>query len=141
MGREDLLSGGLRYCDAASAWAALLCAAALAFLVAKSLTQPIVQLTAAVEAAGNNSPTSIPVNASGETGVLALAFSRMMTDVKAKTDALETEVQRHRSTATARDRLAERERVFSAAVEAKVERLTYVSSSMVFENATAMTRS
>jgi PAS domain S-box-containing protein len=96
---------------------ALLCAAALAFLVAKSLTQPIVQLTAAVEAAGNNSPTSIPVNASGETGVLALAFSRMMTDVKAKTDALETEVQRHRSTATARDRLAERERVFSAAVE------------------------
>jgi PAS domain S-box-containing protein len=99
------------------AFIALLSAAVLAFLVAKSLTRPIVQLTAAVDAAGDNNVILIPVNASGETGVLARAFSRVISDVKAKADAFETEVQRHRSTATARDRLAERERIFSAAVE------------------------
>jgi PAS domain S-box-containing protein len=96
---------------------ALLCAAVLAFLVAKSLTRPIVQLTAAVDAAVGNDAILIPVNASGETGVLARAFSRVISDVKAKTHALESEVQGHRSTATARDRIAERERIFSAAVE------------------------
>jgi PAS domain S-box-containing protein len=96
---------------------AVLCAAALAFLVARSLTRPIVQLTAAVEGVGRNDPAAIPVNAGGETGVLARAFARVLGEVGVKTAALEREIQEHRRTEIARDRHAERERLFSAAVE------------------------
>ena len=96
---------------------AMLCAAVLALLVARSLTRPIRQLTAAVEGVGQQRPVAIPLDASGETGVLARAFARVMDEVKAKTAALEREVQEHRRTEAARDHLAERERLFSAAVE------------------------
>jgi PAS domain S-box-containing protein len=96
---------------------AVLCAAALAVLVARSLTRPIVLLTAAVEAAAGNASTVIPVESVGETGVLARAFARVMGEVNAKTAALEREIQEHRRTETARDHYAARERLFSAAVE------------------------
>jgi PAS domain S-box-containing protein len=96
---------------------AVLSAAALAVLVARSLTRPIVQLTAAVEAAAGNASTVIPVESGGETGVLARAFARVMDEVNAKTAALEREIQEHRRTETARDHYAARERLFSAAVE------------------------
>jgi PAS domain S-box-containing protein len=96
---------------------AVLSAAALAVLVARSLTRPMVQLTAAVEGLGRNDSAPVPVNASGETGVLARAFSRVMDEVKAKTAALEREVQHHRRTEASRDGYAQRERYFSAAVE------------------------
>jgi PAS domain S-box-containing protein len=92
-------------------------AAALAVLVARSLTRPIVQLTAAVEAAAGNASAVIPVEAGGETGVLARAFARVMGEVNAKTAELEREIQKHRRTETARDHYAARERLFSSAVE------------------------
>jgi PAS domain S-box-containing protein len=96
---------------------AVLCAAALAVLVARSLTRPIVQLTAAVERTGRHDPVSIPVGASGEIGVLAQAFARVMGEASSKTEALEREVQERRRTEAARDHYAARERLFSAAVE------------------------
>ena len=96
---------------------AVLCAAALAVLVARSLTRPISQLTAAVEGIGGNHPVAIPVDASGETGVLARAFARAIDEANAKTAALQREVQDHRRTEAARDHYAARERLFSAAVE------------------------
>ncbi|SDT22755.1 PAS domain S-box protein [Bradyrhizobium canariense] len=96
---------------------AVLCAAASALLVARSLTRPILQLTTAVEAAGRDGSAAIPVDAGGETGVLARAFARVMGEVNAKTVALEREVEEHRRTEAARDRHAARERLFSAAVE------------------------
>jgi PAS domain S-box-containing protein len=96
---------------------AVLSAAALAVFVARSLTGPISQLTAAVEGIGNNEPPAIPVDASGETGVLARAFARVMAEATAKTAALQHEVQDHRRTEAARDHYAARERLFSAAVE------------------------
>jgi PAS domain S-box-containing protein len=96
---------------------AVLCAAALAVLVARSLTQPIRQLTAAVEGIGNHVPIAIPVDAGGETGVLARAFARVLGETNAKTAALEREVQDHRRTEAARDHHATQERIFSAAVE------------------------
>ena len=96
---------------------AVLCAAALAVFIARSLTRPIIQLTAAVEGAGRDGPTAIPVDAGGETGVLARAFARVMGEANAKTAALEREVQDHRRTEAARDHYAARERLFSAAVE------------------------
>ena len=96
---------------------AVLCAAALAVLIARSLTRPIVQLTAAVERTGRHDPVSIPVGASGEIGVLAQAFARVMGEASSKTEALEREVHEHRRTEAARDHYAARERLFSAAVE------------------------
>lgn len=96
---------------------AVLCAAVLAVFIARSLTRPIIQLTAAVEGAGHDGKAAIPVDAGGETGVLARAFARMMDEVNTKTTALEREVQDHRRTEAARDHFAARERLFSAAVE------------------------
>src|SRR6266566_2015102 len=96
---------------------AVLCAAALALLVASSLTRPIVQLTAAVEGISGNERAAIPVEAGGETGVLARAFARVIGEANAKTAALEREVAEHRRTEAARDHYAARERLFSAAVE------------------------
>ena len=63
---------------------AILCAAALAVWIARSLTRPIIQLTAAVEGAGGNGPAAIPVDASGETGVLARAYARVISETNAK---------------------------------------------------------
>jgi PAS domain S-box-containing protein len=100
---------------------AVLCAAALAVLIARSLTRPILQLTAAVEGAGRDGAAAIPVDAGGETGILARAFARVMGEANAKTVALEREIEEHRRTEAARDRHAERERLFSAAVESSYD--------------------
>ncbi len=95
----------------------VLFAAALAVFVARSLTGPIRRLTAAVEGAGSSNPVAIPVDLSGETGVLARAFVRVMSEANAKTAELEREVMEHRRTEAARDHHATRERIFSAAVD------------------------
>ncbi|MCP3440039.1 PAS domain S-box protein [Bradyrhizobium sp. CCGUVB14] len=96
---------------------AVLVAAALALLLARSLTRPIGRLTKAVEAIGRGKPATIPVDAGGETGMLARTFAHMVEETKAKTSALEHEIEERRRTEAARDQLAVRERLFSAAVE------------------------
>ncbi|MBR0758139.1 PAS domain S-box protein [Bradyrhizobium jicamae] len=77
---------------------AVLAAAVLAVLIARSLTRPITRLTAAVEGVANRGTAAIPVDASGETGVLARAFVRVMDEGNAKTVALEHEIAEHRRT-------------------------------------------
>jgi PAS domain S-box-containing protein len=96
---------------------AVLGAAALALLIARSLTRPIVQLTAAVEGITHGGVAAIPVKAGGETGVLARAFARMVAESTEKTLELQREVAEHRRTEAARAHHAERESLFSAAVE------------------------
>jgi len=96
---------------------AVLFAAALALVIARSLTRPIVRLTEAVQGAAHNGKATIPIDARGETGVLARAFADVIGQVNTKTAALEREVQEHLHTIAARDHHAERERLFSAAVE------------------------
>ncbi|QDW36149.1 PAS domain S-box protein [Bradyrhizobium sp. KBS0727] len=106
---------------------AVLCATLLALLIARSLTRPIVQLTKAVEAAARSGTAVIPVDARGETGVLARAFAHVMGEANAKTIALEREVGEHRRTIAARDHHAERERLFSAAVESSNDAIITMS--------------
>src|SRR3954468_13901938 len=96
---------------------AVLAEAALAVLLARSLTRPIGRLTMAVQAIGSGRPADIPVDASGETGVLARAFAQMVEETRAKTAALEREIEEHRRTEAARSHHEARERLFSAAVE------------------------
>jgi PAS domain S-box-containing protein len=106
---------------------AVLCAAALAVLVARSLTRPIRQLTAAVEGIGGNDPVAIPVDAAGETGVLARAFARVIAEANARAAALEREVREHRLTVATRDHYAERDRMFGAAVESSNDAVVTLS--------------
>ncbi len=106
---------------------AMACAALVAVVIASSLTRPINQLRAAVEGIGRNEPVNIPLDAVGETGVLARAFARVMGEAKAKTAELEREVQEHRRTGAARDHHAARERLFSSAVESSKDALIVVS--------------
>ena len=106
---------------------AVLCAAVLALLIARSLTRPIVQLTEAVQGAARDGKAVIPVDAGGETGVLARAFAQVMEEANAKTVALEREVAEHRRTVAARDHHAERERLFSAAVESSNDAIITMS--------------
>ena len=102
-------------------------ATVLALLIAGSLTRPIVQLTRAVEASAGRATAEIPVDAPGETGVLARAFARVMAEASSKTAALEREVGEHRRTILARDHHAERERLFSAAVESSSDAIITTS--------------
>jgi PAS domain S-box-containing protein len=96
---------------------AMSCAAVLALFVARTLTAPIIQLTAAVETIGRNDRVPIPVDAGGETGVLALAFARVIGEVNAKTAELQREIVQHRITEAARDHYAARERLYGAVIE------------------------
>jgi PAS domain S-box-containing protein len=111
------LAAGIQNSSVLVGLIAVLCAAVLAIFVARSLTRPIVQLTAAVEAVARNEAATIPVEAGGETGVLARAFARVIGEVNAKNAALEREIEEHRRTEASRDHYAARESLFSAAVE------------------------
>ena len=95
---------------------AVLCAALFAVLLARSMTRPLVQMTTAVEAFPRNPETVMPA-ATGEIGVLARAFARMMAEVKDKTASLEKEVADHRRTEAELERRTDRERLLSAAVQ------------------------
>jgi PAS domain S-box-containing protein len=106
---------------------AVLCAAVLALLIARSLTRPIVRLTEAVQGAARSGKAGIPIDAGGETGVLARAFAQVIAEANAKTAALEREVEEHRRTVAARDHHAERERLFSAAVESSNDAIITMS--------------
>jgi PAS domain S-box-containing protein len=77
--------------------AAVLCAAFLAIILARSLSRPLVEMTRAVEGFTGEGTIAVPIRSSGEIGVLARAFSRMATEVQEKAAALNREIsQRHR---------------------------------------------
>jgi PAS domain S-box-containing protein len=61
--------------------------------VARSLTRPLTQMTAAVTAFGRNEPMSVPTDASGEISILARAFAGMASDVRSKTAELSREIE------------------------------------------------
>ena len=93
------------------------CAIVLAALLARSLTRPLTAMTRAVEGFAQDRSVAIPVNAGGEIGALARAFSRMIAEVRDKTAALKKETEEHRRTEHQLERHAERERLYSTAVE------------------------
>ena len=97
--------------------AAALSAALLALWLARSLTTPLKQMTAAASAFVPGSAMSLPTQSSGEIGVLARAFERMALDVSRKTAALRDEIASHLRTEDQRAALAERDRLMSAAVQ------------------------
>jgi PAS domain S-box-containing protein len=118
VGRSTVLVGSI----------AFLCACGFAVLLARSLTRPLVQMTAAVEAFPRQRSLAVPVGAAGEIGVLAGAFARMMEEVNSKTASLEREVQEHQRTEAELARHADRERLFGAAVQSSYDAIVTMTS-------------
>jgi signal transduction histidine kinase len=72
--------------------AAAACAAVLALLLARSLSRPVVQVTAAIKAFTTGESVPLPEDASGEAGVLARAFTDMRSEVNSLRSDLEQRV-------------------------------------------------
>jgi PAS domain S-box-containing protein len=86
----------IRDSSAIAALAAVIVAFVLAVIIARSMTNPLVQMTRAVENLAHNEPIVVPTSASGEIGMLASAFARMDADVRSKTAALNREIEERR---------------------------------------------
>ena len=117
VGRSTLLVGLI----------ALLSAGGIAVLLSRSLTRPLVQMTAAVKAFPHDQSAAVPTKAAGELGVLAQAFKRMMTEVKEKTASLQTEVEERGLTEAELKRHTDQERLFSAAVESSHDAIVTIT--------------
>jgi PAS domain S-box-containing protein len=109
-------AAALSVLDTLIAWSvAVLGAALLGALFARSLAQPLEQMTAAVQAFGRDEWLIVPADAGGEIGVLARAFEHMARQVRGKTAALRCEVeQRERVAAALRESFARQEAVFAS---------------------------
>jgi PAS domain S-box-containing protein len=99
--RDSSLLGGL---------VAALCAVVVAIIVARSLTRPLVQMTRVVEGFSRDETIALPAGGGQEIGVLVNAFAHMAADSRAKTAALNREVEERRHT-------SEREQLLIAAVQ------------------------
>jgi PAS domain S-box-containing protein len=66
---------------------AAIAAVLIAIPLARSLTDPLVQMTAAVRRFARGEPMQVPVGAAGEVGVLATAFGTMARDVTEQAEA------------------------------------------------------
>jgi HAMP domain-containing protein len=75
---------------------AVLGALALAGLLARSLTRPLAQITAAVDNFTATTPIQVPTEASGEVGVLARSFARVAREMQEATAALKKETEERR---------------------------------------------
>jgi PAS domain S-box-containing protein len=97
-------SNGVRGTIVLASSIAVLLAVALAFLLERTLTGPIAEMTRAVEAFERGEPMHMPTGATGDLGLLAKAFQRMGADVREKTAALAKEtVERQRIFETSLD--------------------------------------
>jgi PAS domain S-box-containing protein len=99
--RDSSLMGG---------FVAAFCALVLAVVVARSLTRPLVQMTKAVQGFSRDETVALPTGGGYEIGVLAAAFADMAAQSRAKTAALNREIEERR-------RISEREQLLIAAVE------------------------
>ncbi len=89
---------------------AAFCAFLLAVIVARSLTQPLVQMTRAVDGFTRGETIALPTGGGQEIGALASAFAHMAAEARAKTAALSQEIEERRRT-------LERQQLLVAAVE------------------------
>lgn len=96
---------------------ALLACLAVSIMVARSLGGPLAAVTRAVETYGTPQAAPIPLEASGEVGILARAFARMTADVEGYTAALEREIGERRRTEAALAAQGQKERIYQSVAE------------------------
>ena len=73
--------------------AAAFCAFVLAVIVARSLTRPLVQMTKVVQGFSRDEAVALPTGGGHEIGVLAREFAHMAAESRAKTAALNREIE------------------------------------------------
>lgn len=78
------------------AFAAVIVAGLLAVILARSLTNPLTQMTRSVEEFARGGPVVLPTGASGEIGRLARSFARTMNEIRDKTTELQREADARR---------------------------------------------
>jgi PAS domain S-box-containing protein len=78
--RNSSLEGGLL---------AALGAALLSYILARTMTRPLTEMTAAVAKFSSDKPLQVPVDAGGEIGALARAFKTMVREVREKNAAIQ----------------------------------------------------
>jgi PAS domain S-box-containing protein len=76
--------------------AAAFCALVLAVIVARSLTRPLVQMTKLVQGFSRDETVALPSGGGHEIGVLAHEFAQMAAESRAKTAALNREIEAQR---------------------------------------------
>jgi PAS domain S-box-containing protein len=96
--------------------AVALVAVLMALLLARSLTRPLLDMSVAVTAFGRSRVWTPPSSATGEVGVLADSFTRMVSEVEQKTQQLEQEVEDRTRTERLRAAEADRLHLLTAAV-------------------------
>jgi PAS domain S-box-containing protein len=91
----SLIEGPLaiRNASLVAAFGALLAAFAVAVVIARSMTNPLEQMTRAVEGFARDETTVMPTGGSGEIGVLGKAFGRLTAQIKENTAALKREIE------------------------------------------------
>jgi PAS domain S-box-containing protein len=85
--RDTALLGGL---------AVVIGAIALAVIISRSLTRPLVQMTRAVAGFARNEPIALPTSGGREIAMLAGAFTRMATEARERAVALDREIEERR---------------------------------------------
>jgi PAS domain S-box-containing protein len=94
---------------------AVLGAIVMAAMLARSIAQPLQQMTAAVQEFGRDEWMAVPVDAGGEIGVLARTFEAMAKEARDKSGALRQEAEkREHAVAALRESLARQEAVFAS---------------------------
>lgn len=94
-----------------------LAATGLAFVTSRTLTRPLAQMTASVEKFAAEQPTTLPLNAGGEIGVLARAFAKMATTVEERSAQLRHEIVERRRAQERVERNAKQNQLLGAVVE------------------------
>ncbi len=100
---------------------AVLAALAVGMALARSLTRPLVQMTAAAEGLSRGQQVQVPAEYGAEIGMLARTFKRMLGEAEDQAAALAKEAEGRRRTQAALEWHANRERLFSAAVQSSVD--------------------
>ncbi len=96
-------------------------AAIVAFLLARSISRPIEQMTKAVEDFSGRELPPVPVAAGGALGRLARALTRMAGDVKDRSAQLRDEIANHQFDQDLLRHYAEQERLFTAVVQSSTD--------------------
>ena len=71
---------------------AVLCAILLSFVLAKSLTEPLVEITNAVDAFARGGTMALPPGGGTEIAVLSAAFERMASEIRQKSELLQNTI-------------------------------------------------
>jgi PAS domain S-box-containing protein len=95
-------------------FAAAFCAFVLAVIVARSLTRPLVQMTKVVQGFSRDEAVALPTGGGHEIGVLAHEFAHMAAESRAKTAALNREIEAQKK---ARQALLESEQMARDVIE------------------------